>query len=417
MKRKDARIGLLLFLVLALSAGSTEGAVTISKAVIIDKDQNTEVSFGYADADLNVYFKGDGSCYCDCPNLSYRWYFGDGTSASGKTASHSYAGGTHNARFKVSCSGCGDYKYSGYKTVYAISGVVITLVGDADLRYWLCFNAYVTCEAETQPSGVPGSHLIDWSLLVGTYEIEKPNQSSTSMTLPVGQWPTYNSFWGTGQTLYCSIDGPHVPNQNDELITGAASYIYHNVPVTEFYDGNDPNSQNPSPYPNWFYYWEQTSADYGTLYWHDATAETKYINGEWRAHLGPGDNDPYTPPEGDNGGSQLKFIDDFAWTARHEGRHVTLDNGWWPSGHGGYVSPADWTNDADHDFLPDGQEAALGGTQQNPVNGGPFDPAVYNTDGDGTGKDNEDYICNTQSAWTEGDADDEDWAHPGKQWE
>ncbi len=67
--------------------------------------------------------------------------------------------------------------------------------------------------------------------------------------------------------------------------------------------------------------------------------------------------------------------------------------------------------------MPDNQEAALGGTQQNPINGGHFDPEIVNTDGDATGRDDEDYTCNTQTAWNENDADDEDWAHPGKQWE
>ena len=123
------------------------------------------------------------------------------------------------------------------------------------------------------------------------------------------------------------------------------------------------------------------------------------------------------PPEGDNGGNQIEYIDNFAWGARHEGRHVTTLSSWWPNGHGIYVTPNDWTNDGDYDYLPNNQEAALGGTSGNPINGGPFDPGITNTDSDSTGADVEDYTCNTQASWTEGSADDEDWAHPGKQWQ
>ena len=70
--------------------------------------------------------------------------------------------------------------------------------------------------------------------------------------------------------------------------------------------------------------------------------------------------------------------------------------------------------DSDQDWMPDGQEPALGGTPQNPQDGGPFDPAIHDTDGDGL-RDDEDYTIATQPPWTEGAANDEDWADPGMQ--
>jgi len=217
------------------------------------------------------------------------------------------------------------------------------------------------------------------------------------------------------------IDGPNSvgpAGQDGEFrLSGTASFVSVSKSVKTFYDGADGSSQNPSSYPNWYYYWEQTSADYGTLYRHTGWAHAAYESGEWRAYLGPYENDSYQVPEGDNGGNVLEYIDNFAWTARHEGRHVTTFTNWWPSGHGIWMTPDDWTNDGDQDYLPDTQEAALGGTPASPINGGYFDPTKYNTDyPNDPFPDCQDYTCNTQAPWTQYSAKDDDWAHPGSQW-
>jgi len=80
---------------------------------------------------------------------------------------------------------------------------------------------------------------------------------------------------------------------------------------------------------------------------------------------------------------------------------------------------SDWdpNNDADEgigDYLLDDDEPELGGTPENPVNGGPFVAGILDTDGD-TMMDCEDYTLHTQAEWITGSADHQDWASPGQQ--
>lgn len=128
-----------------------------------------------------------------------------------------------------------------------------------------------------------------------------------------------------------------------------------------------------------------------------------WLSGAWVAFIGNADNDSYTPPlGGDNGGVKLSGIDHFAWACRHEDRHVQTLSAWYPSGYNGAI-------DQDGDLIPDSLETTFGGPE-----GGPFNPATRDTDGDGM-RDGEDYTVATQSAWSKGAADAEDWASPGHQ--
>ena len=137
-------------------------------------------------------------------------------------------------------------------------------------------------------------------------------------------------------------------------------------------------------------------------------AFTVWENGAWVVFIGPTENDNYTPPlGGDNGGNSLNGIDNFAWTCRHEHRHLETLSAWYPNGYNAAI-------DLDADAIPDAQEAALGGTQQNPLNGGPFTPGVLDSDADGW-RDVENYTIATQTPWIEGSADSEDWSNPGHQ--
>ena len=54
-----------------------------------------------ADAPLDVAFDASASTDPDGTIASYAWGFGDGTSGTGKAASHTYAEGTHTATLKV----------------------------------------------------------------------------------------------------------------------------------------------------------------------------------------------------------------------------------------------------------------------------------------------------------------------------
>jgi hypothetical protein len=245
------------------------------------------------------------------------------------------------------------------------------------------------------PSPLCASPKITWSAqsISGTQISWDPNppHSPTGVTLTLTTLPSSNSLFGS-KWVSVSVD--------------AVSHTHH---YTLYFPEEALN--NPGHItPNWFYYWKQTSANYGTVYYDvdSALGYTDYIGGAWKAFLGHEDNEGFTPPEGDNGGNLLDGIDNFAWTARHEGRHVTTNTSWYPNDY-------DPSFDGDNDGMPNAQEATLGGTQQNPIHGGPFTAGVWDTDGD-TLPDVEDYTDNTQAAWTEGSADGSDWANPGHQY-
>jgi len=175
--------------------------------------------------------------------------------------------------------------------------------------------------------------------------------------------------------------------------------------IVQIFFSRDATNNPGKTDPNWFYYWGQTTAGYGSPIYDSTITQTgiAWRNNSWVAILTITDKDSYTPPEGDNGGNQLNGIDNFAWTCRHEGRHVQTSSIWYPNGYNGAI-------DLDRDWMPDSLEAGLGGVNV----GGPFDPTKKDTDGDSR-RDDEDYTLHTQQRWTEGSADNEDWANPGHQ--
>ncbi len=167
--------------------------------------------------------------------------------------------------------------------------------------------------------------------------------------------------------------------------------------------------------PNWFHYWNMTSAAYGSpVYVSGSRSETVYAGGKWVAHVeddaGSGTFPAFNGAEG---------IDAFAWTCRHEAQHVENSTAWYPSGY-------DASQDADGDIIPDAQEPALGKKFHPTLNGGagydPTQPVTPNLTDEfhyGSGfNDNEDYTQRMQrqnKPWTNGSADKEDWASPGHQ--
>lgn len=174
--------------------------------------------------------------------------------------------------------------------------------------------------------------------------------------------------------------------------------------------------------PNWFHYWNMTSASFGSpTYDNGPRCHTRYDTslGRWIAYI---DNDTisgsfpaYEYAEG---------IDAFAWECRHEAEHVELLRGWWGESPGIISpSPVDPARDQDGDNIPDALEHALGMQFHPELNG--YDPAYkvtprltdhfhYGPDYN----DNEDYTQHMQRQnhpWTNGSADPEDWASPGHQ--
>jgi hypothetical protein len=193
------------------------------------------------------------------------------------------------------------------------------------------------------------------------------------------------------------------------------SYNYDGISFTIYRDikvffPRDATNHPGGTTPNWFYYWIQTSANYGSPQYDPNIPWSKidWRNNQWIAIVVAPVPGSYTPPPGgDNTGNQLDGIDTFAWTCRHEGRHVETSTQWYPFGYNSSI-------DGDSDWMPNLLEPILGGTQENPINGGPFIPGVKDSDGDGM-RDDEDYTVATQANWTEGSADTKDWSDPGHQ--
>lgn len=164
--------------------------------------------------------------------------------------------------------------------------------------------------------------------------------------------------------------------------------------------------------PNWYYYWRYTSAKWSVVPFYNPSmvpagyvGYTHYVAGAWRSYINELGNDFVAPNTDPYLYDIFEGIDCYAFVSRHEGRHVTIMNAWYPSGN--HPNP---TIDPDNDLLPDSIEAGLG----TPQNGGPFAPGDDDTDGDGE-FDGHDYIFHTQSPWTQGTADSSDWSNPGHQ--
>ena len=173
-------------------------------------------------------------------------------------------------------------------------------------------------------------------------------------------------------------------------------------------DSGDCCAGFPGPSPNWYNYWKQTSADYGT-HCFSANLNTGVVWGfpGWFIAIDQGANDPYplAYPEGPTNG-----IDTYAWCVRHEAAHMADFPTWWPNGPPDPnlppIDPPDPTQprDRDDDWLPDHVEDALGWDYTDPHS---QDPRYYDADW---------YAMTIRRIpWTLGSADAEDWSHNGKQ--
>lgn len=170
---------------------------------------------------------------------------------------------------------------------------------------------------------------------------------------------------------------------------------------------NHPGGQPDSP--NWYHYWKQTSANFGTHMYDDyaGTGYTEFVNGAWTAFLSQG------IPVGTAAGTwnNAKGIDLFANIARHEATHRSQLQAIWGANSG--RAPAE---DLDGDRLKDAtQSSLLAGRPYDPLNTATYlDTFNYNPSG-GYLRDSEDYCLRQQPAWTNGAANSEDWADPGMQ--
>ena len=408
-------VTVLLGVLLLANSGEVAAGVTITKCKMADKHSGGETTSGFADAFLSVSFIGEANCTCEQPNLVYTWYFGDGTSASGASVSHVYGAsgaGNRSPSLSVTCSFCSSNATQGGLSVSAIKAITVTKIGDITNptnNGRLCFDGNRSVTAVAEPTGVSGSNKIDWYLVVTANALSKANLASGDLgALP--QWPLSNSLWGAN-TLYISIDGSLVPGQQGELnLTGDLSYVSSDKSIKVFFDETGP--QNPGgTTPNWFYYWKQTSAYYGTMNYDSAagSGKTDFVAGAWRCYILSGGHLSAL------GGcwNNASGIDFFANLCRHESQHQSDHIADWGADHG-----RDPTKDTDGDMLPDNLEANL-------VSGHPYDNTKAGTYDDTFGylpppggklRDDEDYCLRREPSWTNGSANSVDWAHPGKQW-
>lgn len=203
------------------------------------------------------------------------------------------------------------------------------------------------------------------------------------------------------QNVLCFLSGKLIRTTSSWTLDALAEIqsIYFFFPETEY--------QNPSGDVNWYYYWNQTSATYGTHTWewaYSTSGVTRFQDGEWKSFI---------QHAHENNGQQYDSaygIDFFAHTCRHEERHRLDDIALWGAG-----SDRNPSNDTDGDFLPNDQEANL-------VPGHPYDNTKFGTYADSFYygqdplRDGEDYCLRREQSWTNGAANSEDWANPGKQY-
>lgn len=178
-----------------------------------------------------------------------------------------------------------------------------------------------------------------------------------------------------------------------------------------FFDKNETN--HPAGQvgsPNWYYFWSQTTANRSTttmIYTNGTRSYYDYFNGRT------------IMIEDDAALSQIaawgtpQGIDCFAWTTAHEGKHNIQLTGFWPT---------NWiaVQDTDLDWLPNNQETNyMPGRAYSPTNSATYPDTIGY--GQNPIPDVED-ICmrsqmspyNLDQLWTNGTANVQDWANPGK---
>lgn len=164
--------------------------------------------------------------------------------------------------------------------------------------------------------------------------------------------------------------------------------------------------------PNWIWYWRQTGAYYspyeptyiaglGQPGW------TWYVNGAWRTYIGPEARTTFKPLDGPHTNSTFNGIDLYAYTWRHEARHANVLNVWFPFGPDNPNNPY---SDEDNDDLPDVLEECF-----TAEDGGPYETDNTNTHSSLSGNDGHRYVYFSQTPWTIGSVDSDDWSDPGHQ--
>lgn len=177
-------------------------------------------------------------------------------------------------------------------------------------------------------------------------------------------------------------------------------------------------------WPNWLYYWKQTSANYapyGYVYWpqgwpdREAECASQFVPGvgwQFEIRLGPDLCETYsgwndTPYQG----KVWKSIDHFGMTVRHEAQHAAMTVSLWPNGY----NPA---QDFDGDYVPDWYEQQNRNTYaaQHLI----LDWTLADSDPPVGLFDDEEELCQATQLidrpWNAGAGKAQDWSKEGEKW-
>lgn len=231
-------------------------------------------------------------------------------------------------------------------------------------------------------------------------------------TMPFGTSVTVTPNW-IGNSRTATWTG--LPSSNNEFgprpigATVVGGMGGSSVSVKFFFPKYGNNHPNTNGTPNWYYYWEQTDANYGS-HIYDASVSRSYTKKfpaytTWKSFIGNGAAS--TSLTGCWSGAE--GIDFYANICRHEAQHLSDMVGFWGQNS---IPP---TQDLDGDHLPDSQESSLNGGY-----------GVYNSGSVATHEDHfnygddwddcEDYCMHREVPWATGSEDHVDWAYPGHQY-
>ncbi len=254
----------------------------------------------------------------------------------------------------------------------------------------------ISCLCDTE-----GICTVTWSsenIGGGVTESWPSGNTGTSVTLRLTTLPNDNSHFGP--TWVQATDGA-VSDKNDFDL---------------FFSEEATNNPGEVEVPNWYYYWSDTLADYGTHNYDsglDSCGITYFDEGAWRSYIGTEANETPTAP--------LKYpcthgIDCFAQVCRHEERHRQDFSSLWGAG-----TDRNNDDDPDVDWLPTDNGTVTENSLGTPYHEGGYNPNVEASVPDHwhygpLWRDCEDYCMHRHAVWNNGDADSVDWANPGKQY-
>ena len=370
----------------------------------------------HAKAEQIVYFKGEGSDYdyeqyhggTPKDGVTYLWNFGDGTTSTLQNPMKAFLPGTYTVTLTV--NDVGSYYDDSQKAqdtvgVEAVAEVRVDITSPTYPNNKFAFNwaspgvCDIACTATSNPS--------DYQPCIAWY-IVPITGSTTSYTPPKGPsitiryttLPSANAQFGE-KTMSASAAGG---------VDIQAASIFFALLGTNHPSTGVPSEQEPF---NWYYYWDQTTASFGTHHfdWNyqvSSYGETYWDTEEeppkWRSRIGPSSYGPATyGSETHYPGEESDGIDTFARVCRHEQKHLDIMPVWWPGGPGTEIDHDQGVGDGVPDLV-ELMEEELG-----------YSPLLVDSDGAGF-RDSEDYACDREVWWNLGAGDSQDWASPGHQW-